>query len=158
MPSKNITSVLFFSVSVLLILKVLSQSLRRPQKINLLKNRHSREFFIANAGASLRMSFTLSVTWMVIANKLYLDHSAWGTFLDQRIALEFLAIISLFLCAYGVMGVRHGRCLSVSEGEEWRFWSSANILVTLYCLTTICAYVFGFAYHFVIFYSSSIME
>jgi len=145
-------SVLFIISSIFLPIKVLIILFSKPKTLNVKDNKHSRQFFISNAGASLRTSMAISITWMVITNKLYQDDSSWSTFLDTQNAIEFIASISLILCVSGIMGVISGRRESVSEGEDWNGLSPKNFLVTLYCLVPVFAYYFGLAYHSVVFY------
>ena len=123
-----------------------------PKKIDGNNSVHADQFFISNAGASLRTSIGLSIAWMVISNQLFRDETSWSSFLGTQFALELFGFVSLLLCLAGIIGIMCGRSEAVANGESWDASDSGNKLVTLYGLVTFLTYLFGFIYHAITFY------
>jgi len=148
----HILSIIFILSSLLLIVRSSYFAFKKPRCVDLKKNLHSREFNIANAGPSLRTSIFLSATWITINAALINNESNWSGFLGNQTTLEVVAIMNLFLCHHGCIGISSGRIKAFNEGEKFNLLARANGRVHLICLATIIAYIFGFVLHLLSFY------
>lgn len=149
-------SVIFIVSSIALVLRALFFTFRAPKKLDLKRNAHARDFHIANAGASLRTSIFMTSSWMVITTGLIKDSDSWSGFLGTRETLEVIAVLSLFLCHMGCVGVYSGRIKAFNEGETFSLKEMANWRVNLICLAGVVAYIGGFLLHIEKFYPSLI--